>query len=217
MNQIVPPSFLFEYLPGIQRQDDLPGKGKLRHLPESATVFVPAQLNRQPHGFDLRLAWNPSGLAITVIVKGKQMPVAGSKSQIKTSDYVSVMLDTRHTANVHRATGYCTALLALPVDQSAGGKASIVYREIAQQRDVRHQLNPRQCDITVDLQSDGYLMTIWLPQAELPGFAETPEIGRIGFYLIVHDSELGELPLSIADDFPTSFDPSTWILFELKN
>ena len=216
MNQIVPPSFLFDYLPGMCRLDDFPGKGKLRHLPESATVFVPARLNQQPHSFDLRLAWNPSGIAITVIVKGRDMPVAGNKSPIKVSDYVSVMLDTRHTANVHRATGYCTALTALPVDQSNGGKPTILYREIAQQREVRHQLNPKQCGITVDVQSDGYLMTVWLPQNQLPGFAESPEIGRVGFYLVVHDSEFGELPLSIADDFPASFDPSTWIPFELK-
>jgi hypothetical protein len=48
------------------------------------------------------------------------------------------------------------------------------------------------------------------------GFDEAPSIGRIGFYCVVHDTELGEIPLSIADDFPIAFDPSTWLQLELK-
>ena len=126
------------------------------------------------------------------------------------------MIDTRHTANVHRATGYCTSLIAMPADNTRKGKPVIIAREIAQQRELRKQLDPAKCAIASMVKADGYHLAVWLPASELPGFNEIAEIGRIGFYIIVHDTELGELPLNVGDDFPITFDPATWLQFDLS-
>ncbi|MCA9034965.1 MAG: hypothetical protein KDA91_07545 [Planctomycetaceae bacterium] len=215
MPPIVPHSFLFEFLPAIPRIDTLVKKNGVVELPESSSVFVPSQLNSNqeagPAPFQLRMAWNPDGLAVNVFVSGKKLAVEGRSADLKNSDYVSICIDTRHTADVHRATGYCTALAVVPVDSKSQGQPRIIRLEIAQQRDSRHQLNPENCRAETVVTTDGYQLRVWLPSTELPGFNEVAEIGRIGFYLVVHDSELGELPLSVGDDFPVSFDPSTWM------
>lgn len=216
MNQIVPPSFLFDYQCRIPRIDGLPGSKKWTSLPDTAVVFVPSQLNGVSPAFELRAGWNPGGLALSVTVREKRMPALGRADQLKTSDYVSIMMDTRHTANVHRATGYCTAINALPVDEKNSGRPTLLPTEIAQQRDLKRSLKPENCRIAASVKSQGYQLSVWLPADELPGFEQIAEIGRIGLYVVVHDTELGVLPLNVGDDFPTGFDPSMWLPFELS-
>lgn len=143
------------------------------------------------------------------------MPVAGRSDGLSNSDTVQLMLDTRHTANVHRATAYCTSLLVLPVDEQNQQRPTALVRDIAQQRDQRTSESAAAAQMQCERTSDGYQLEVWLPTEMLHGFAEATEIGRLGFYCVVRDSELGELPLSVGGDFPVSFDPSTWIGMEL--
>lgn len=213
---IVPPSFLFHYQLSIPRIDDLPGKkGKPLQLPEDAGVFVPAVLNEFSAGLQLKVAWNPEGLALEIGVPGKKMEPQGRWHDLKHSDHIQISIDTRHTANVHRATEYCTSLQILPSDDDADDKPTVKFVEIAQQRSTRRDQSAGKVAPVVKSQKDGYKLDVWIPAAQLPGFAETPEIGHLGFYLVVEDSELGQLPLSIGDDFPTSHDPSTWLQLNL--
>lgn len=217
MNQIVPPSFLFQYSLSIPLAEHLPFRtGGLLRLPETARIFVPGRLNGPASAVDLRMAWNPEGLGISVAVSGRKMPVAGRRSDLTHSDHVQLMIDTRHTASVHRATGYCASLAVLPLDEDTAGQPQILVREIAQQRDVRQTPDPSACQVRRAQRSDGYLVEAWIPAEQLFGFREAPEIGMIGFYCVVRDTELGELPLSVGDDFPVTFDPSTWLQVELS-
>ena len=213
---IVPPSFLFQYQLSVLRMDDLPRKkGRPLQLPETATIFVPATLNEGSAGFDVRLAWNPNGLAMELAVHGKKQEISGRQHDLKHSDYVSVFIDTRHTANVHRATQFCTALRIFPLDEEFNDQPTVQFVDIAQQRDTRHDHDAKKLVIAAGTYSDGYRLEVWIPAAQMPGFAETPEIGHLGFYVVVQDTELGELPLSIGDDFPIAHNPSTWLQLNL--
>lgn len=213
---IVPPSFLFHYQLSIPRMDDLPRKkgGKLQ-LPDAARVFVPASLNEGAAGLEVRLAWNPDGLGMELIVRGKKSEISGRRHDLKHSDYVLVFIDTRHTANVHRATQFCTALQILPSDEAAQDAPTIQFVDIAQQRGTHREQDAKGVVIAVESVSDGYRMELWIPAAQMPGFAEVPDIGHLGFYVVVEDTELGQLPLSIGDDFPIAHDPSTWLQLNL--
>ncbi len=217
MSPVVPASFLFQYSLAIPYIGQLPGKkkGSGLHLPDSAKVFVPGLLDRPQGTFHLKMGWNEKGLAIEIKVQGKKMPVLGRSDSLQTSDYVQLMIDTRHTASVHRATAWCSSLVVLPVDESSGRKPKAMIRDIAQQRDVRSSQDASECQLFCDAGKDGYQLEVWIPSALLFGFQEAPEIGRIGFYCVVHDSELGELPLSVGGDFPVTFDPATWLSLEL--
>ena len=218
MNQVVPPSLLFQFQPTIPRLDEMPRKkGGLLQLPDSAEIFVPNSLNRPNAGFLLRAAWNKAGLGIGITVSGKKMPVAGRREGLEHSDAVQLMIDTRHTASVHRATAYCTSLTVLPVDEQNGRKPTLIVRDIAQQREQRSSGKTEAAGLQCELIEGGYRLEIWLPAEMLYGFDESPEIGRIGFYCVVRDSELGELPLNVGGDFPIAFDPSTWMPLEFAN
>ena len=179
-------------------------------------MFVPSRLNDGSSALDLKAAWNPEGLGIELVVRGKTQEPAGRAHDLKSSDHVLIFVDTRHTANVHRATEFCTSILVLPSDENADDRPTVKFLDIAQQRGVRRDQECRRCIVACELQPDGYRMELWIPAAQLPGFAESPEIGHFGFCLIVEDTELGQIPLSIGDDFPVVFDPSTWIQFDLK-
>jgi len=213
---IVPPSFLFHYQLSVPRIDDLPRKkgGRLQ-LPDAARVFVPATMNEGAAGFDLRLAWNPDGLGIELIVLGRNSEISGRRHDLKHSDHVLVFVDTRHTANVHRATQFCTALQILPSDEAAHDQPTVQFIDIAQQRGTHREQDANGAVIAVESVSDGYRMELWIPAEQMPGFAEVPEIGHLGFYIVVEDTELGQLPLSIGDDFPIAHDPSLWLQLKL--
>lgn len=217
-NQIVPPSFLFQYSMAIPHVAAIPyRKGKLLRLADSSRLFVPGVMNEASAPFDLKVAWNAEGLGIEIGVSGKKLAPAGRLGNLKTSDHISLFVDTRHTASVHRATEYCSSLKVLPCDEDADNQPSVSFAEIAQQRSVKKDLNGRKCEVRCHVCSDGYNVELWIPGTQLFGFDEAPEIGRIGFCCMVHDTELGEMPLSVGDDFPVAFDPSTWLQMELAS
>lgn len=213
---IVPPSFLFQYQLSVPRIDGLhTQKGRLLQLPETAGVFVPATMNEGTPGIRVRLAWNPNGLAMELTVHGKKLEPTGRRNDLKHSDHVLVLIDTRHTATTHRATEFCTALQILPADEAAEDQASVQIIDIAQQRSTPREQDSRRVMVSTTSISDGYRLELWIPATQMRGFAEAPEIGHLGFYVIVEDTELGQLPLSIGDDFPVAHDPSTWLQLNL--
>ncbi|MCA9008573.1 MAG: hypothetical protein KDB01_02445 [Planctomycetaceae bacterium] len=213
---IVPPSFLFQYQLSVPRIDGLHTKqGRPLRLPETAGIFVPAAMNEGTPGIKVRLAWNPDGLAMELAVHGKKREPSGRRNDLKHSDHVLVLIDTRHTATTHRATEFCTALQILPADEAAEDLASVQIIDIAQQRSAPRAQDSRRVKVSTTLINDGYRLELWIPATQMHGFAEAPEIGHLGFYVVVEDTELGQLPLSIGDDFPVAHDPSTWLQLNL--
>jgi hypothetical protein len=202
----------------VPRVEAIPRKkGALLQLDDGCSLFVPGSMNDTDNAFGLRMAWNPEGLGVELDVPGKKLPPAGRHKDLKNSDYISLFVDTRHTANVHRATEYCLSLVVLPCDEDADEKPTAAFVEIAQQRASRRDRDGRKCPVQLHVRPDGYRMEIWIPTSQMFGFDEAPEIGRIGFSCLIHDTELGEIPLNVGGDFPVAFDPSTWLQLELKS
>ena len=202
----------------VPRVEAIPRKkGSLLQLDDGCSLFVPGSMNDTDNAFGLRMAWNPEGLGVELDVPGKKLPPAGRHKDLKNSDYISLFVDTRHTANVHRATEYCLSLVVLPCDEDADEKPTAAFVEIAQQRASRRDRDGRKCPAQLHVRPDGYRLEIWIPTSQMFGFDEAPEIGRIGFSCLIHDTELGEIPLNVGGDFPVAFDPSTWLQLELKS
>lgn len=217
MNQIVPPSFLFHYSLGLPREDRLPGpKGSL--VPGFVpALMMPFTMNSEEQNVRIRAAWNDEGIGLSVHVSRKSMPPSGRWQSIANSDHLTFCLDTRHTANVHRFTEYCLSFRVLVSDDDADDAPTIRYQEVAQQRTSKVAFDPRRCRVERKDSESGYQLDLWVPATQIPGFADAIEIGHVGFYLIVHDVELGEIPLSVGGDFPVTYDPSTWIQLELQS
>jgi hypothetical protein len=217
MQQIIPPSMLFDFTLKLHRVDQMPtGRDRKLKLPSHTRLPIPATLNRQSGQLEVSVAWNPEGLGVSVAVHGRKSPPGGSSSNLRNCDHLLLFFDTRHTASVHRAGSYCSSLLAVPSDEEQDGKPSLAVRPIAQQKDVRQLLDVTRCGIHARVSKTGYRTDVWIPASQLFGFQEVPDIGYLGFYCLVQDTEHGEMPLSVADDFPVTFDPSTWLRLELE-
>ncbi|MFN8708468.1 MAG: hypothetical protein ACK50J_17470, partial [Planctomyces sp.] len=226
MNQIFPPSLLFQFQTPIRRHDSIPKtRGGLLSLSPEHSIFAPARVNSVSHGnsgvqkqkssgsapaFEIRMAWNPSGIGVSVEVVGKKHGPEGSRSDLRNSDFVRLMIDTRHTASVHRMTSYCQTFLILPVDTAAKNVPTVIHGE-SNLTGLNVRGNLTEIQLRYHSRPDGYLIETWMPATVLHGFVEAAEIRRIGFYCLVHDTELGELPLNVGDDFPVTIDPSQWL------
>ncbi len=162
-------------------------------------------------------AWNPKGLGFVFRVSGKPEACAGSSSDVKRSDCVLIWIDTRPAGNVHRATEYCHHFACLPSDDHAGGAPSVVVQPIAQQRIQRIESNPDKMTCRTHSKKDGYELEVWISGEQLYGFREISDLGKVGFYCVVQDTHLGDQPLVVGDDFPTSYDPATWVQLELQS
>ena len=217
MNQVVPPSLLCDFQLSVPECSAPSRKksGRLLNLNDRHEIFFPSQLNAQSSWASLRIGWNSIGLGLSLNVSGKQQKPAGSSDSPELSDRLAVWIDTRPSGQVHRATQYCHSFGLLPVDELTGNKPSALVQEIAQQREKRIESNPLKIRQRVHQLTDGYEMEVWIPGDQLYGFREVEELRRLGFYCIVHDSELGEQPLTVADDFPVTFNPSLWLTLDL--
>jgi len=217
MEQIVPPSFLFDCVLSIPQIAEIPlGRTKRLKLPETARVPIPSRLNSPAKHLELRMAWNASGIGVAISVSGRKSKPGGSGQDLRRCDHAFLMIDTRHTGTVHRAGSYCSAITVVPSDAENDGKASMAPRTIAQQRDVKQIPDTKKCFAHTQSSASRYTTEVWIPASQLYGFAEVPDIGYFGFYCVINDRELGEIPLSVGDDFPVTFDPSTWLKLELR-
>lgn len=219
MNQIVPPSLLFDVQLSIPRCPKPSSRktGRLLKLPPESRLLIPSILNSAASPAELRAAWNDDGFALQVSVVDKQAPVTGSSKDADGSDCVLIWVDTRPSGNVHRATEYCHHFACIPVDGHTDGSPSVVVRPIAQQRSQRIESNPAKMICRTHLTKHGYELELWIPGSQLYGYREIAEIGRIGFYCVVQDTELGDRHLSVDDSFPFAWDPSLWIQLELMS
>jgi hypothetical protein len=217
MNQIVPPSLLFDFQLVVPRCGQ-PSKGKtgrLLKLPDEATLFSPSSVDGKKTFATLQAGWNEDGFGLQVSVSGKQKPLTGDSKDLNHSDCILLWLDTRHAGNVHRATEYCHHFACLPSDERLDGNAAITVEPIAQQRTQRLESDPRKMLCRTHATKTGYDFEVWIPGSQLYGYREISEIGRMGFFCVVQDTELGSQHLAVDDNFPYSYDPSVWLQLEL--
>lgn len=218
MPPTIPPSFLFQYQLSLPRVNEIPrARGRLLGLQNSAELFVPARLNDEATPVRIRAAWNPEGLGVLLQIRGRRNSPAGRWKDPGNSDWIHILVDTRHTAGVQRATEFCTSVAVMPVDDDADGEASVRFTDISRQRTLAADKATASAKVDMQLVSGGYDIEIWLPGSLIPGFAQVSETGVLGFYCVIHDTELGDLPLSVGDDFPVAINPSTWLVLALQD
>jgi hypothetical protein len=99
----------------------MPGDEDADHLvelPEAGRPHTLAALDGRADFADLRLGWNELGLGVQVTVTGKSQPPAGDADRPRTSDGLTLWIDTRDARASHRASRYCHQFHFLP---SGGG------------------------------------------------------------------------------------------------
>jgi len=215
---LIPAPFLFRFTVPVSRMDKLPrGKAPLLKLPASCHVPFPSILASGPDFARLALAWNPQGLVVEVTVEGKKQPVYGDQNSEISSDSVRIWIDTRDTQNQHRGSRFCHHFIAQPMGGGDTGTEP-VFRQLPVPR-AREEAPFAEEDLLLpeaEITSSGYRLSLWFPRESLHGFDPGPGT-RLGFYLVVHDRELGQQVLTVTDDFPYESDPSQWVSLELES
>ena len=219
MNQIVPSALLFDYRVQIPACPDPSRRktGRMLKLSDAAQLPVLSSMDGVATFAHLKAGWNVNGFGIVVSVRGRTKPLTGIPHQLDRSDCIELWIDTRPTGNVHRATAYCHRLACLPVDDSTDGSCSALPLPIAQQREIKGEMQAQHVQLRVHSFNNGYDLEVWIPESQMYGYRQMDELRQLGFYCLVRDTELGEQPLTMTDDFPFAWDPSLWVNLELAD
>jgi hypothetical protein len=215
---LLPHRFLFRVAHPCRQRRDMPrtDDDRLLDLPAECRVDNFAELDEQRNFADVRLAWNEHGLGFQVEVRGKEQSPQGSADRPRSSDGVTLWLDTRDSRASHRASRYCHQFHFLPM----GGGPDRDEPVFAQAKINRALHDAPLCSagavpFRASLIRGGYLLEAFLPANVLNGF-DPEQNSRLGFYYVVRDGELGEQFLSVGPEFPYWEDPSLWSVLHLQ-
>src|SRR5262249_14734762 len=84
----------------MPREED---EDRLLALPEACRIDNFAAMDEQRNFADVRLAWNEWGVGLQAEVKGKEQLPQGDAARPRSSDGVTLWLDTRGSHGSHRA------------------------------------------------------------------------------------------------------------------
>jgi hypothetical protein len=214
---LLPHRFLFRVAYPCRYVKDMPSEenDSLLDLPESSRLDNFSAVDEGRNFADVRLAWNEFGLGLQVEVRGKSEVPRGDAARPRSSDGVTLWIDTRDARASHRASRYCHQFHFLPAgagaerDEPAVGQSKI-NRALQDAPISPPSAIPFRCERI----KGGYRIEAFLPAAILNGF-DPEQNPRLGVYYAVRDAELGEQVLSVGTDFPFSEDPSLWSVLEL--
>jgi hypothetical protein len=214
---LLPHRFLFRvahpcrYVKGIPIEDG----DSLLDLPEESRLDNFAAMDDKQNFADVRVAWNEAGIGLQVEVTGKQNVPQGDVSRPRTSDGVTLWIDTRDARSGHRATRYCHQFHFLPAGGGSERDEPVVVQAKIHRALQDAPLSPAESiPFRSERTSRGYRIEAFLPAVVLNGF-DPEQNPRMGIYYCVRDAELGEQVLTVGSDFPYSEDPSLWSVLEL--
>jgi len=173
-------------------------------------------LQEKPGFAEVRIGWNEAGMGLEVRVKGKDQPIRSEAGKYRTSDGLSVWIDTRSARDSHRATRHCHHFYFLAAgsgpdnDEPTAGQTKI-HRALTDAPLAR----PEQLRVRRHPFKDGYRLECFVPVEALNGF-DVELNNQFGFFYVIRDGEFGEQSLCHGPEFPYGEDPSLWQLLELQ-
>lgn len=216
---LIPPSFLFRFCYPCMYVKEMPLKkgDDLLALEKVCTLSDTLRLTEKPGFAELRMGWNEKGMGFEVRVQGKDRPVRVEPGKYRTSDGLSLWIDTRSARESHRASRHCHHFYFLPGGGGEDGELpsagqTKIHRALAD----APLCSPDVLQVRKHLLKDGYRLECYIPREALNGF-DTELNRQFGFFYVVRDSELGEQTLSSGPEFPYAEDPSLWQLIELNS
>ena len=218
MNSIIPPAFAFRFALSVPRQDSLPHKkGALLDLPATCRLPWPgAELTDRVLPVELRAVWNAGGIGFSIIVSGKKHPPVSRTERPDYTDGFQIWLHTRSTRTIHRGNRLTHHFCCLPNGTGADGLQPLVKQlPVARAGEDAPISQSERFSVHAEALTDGYRLEVWLPAESLNGF-DPDESPQLGFYCLLKDSELGDVPLTIDSAFPLASDPSLWQLLQLE-
>jgi hypothetical protein len=215
---LIPQAFWFRFASTCPRIDNIPKtreSGRLLDLPEKCALADIGQLDGKERWAEVRVAWNPGGLAIAVLATGVS-PVQLSGARPEGFANAQFWIDTRDTRTVNRATRFCSRYVAR-LEAKRSERKLIV--KASQQPVVRATADSPRCDpqlivTRAELSKNAWTLEIFLPAKAVNGF--DPETNRrLGFAYQISEFVREDQLLSVGRDFPVGENPSLWSTLEL--
>ena len=212
--QLIAPSFLFRFSVPCLAREPLWSEKKIE-LPESHRLPNFGELDERPGFADVRVTWCEQGIALSMRVVGKKQAVWCRESRLDESDGITLLIDTRDTHNIHRASRFCHRFVFLP--QGKGNRFETPVAKLASI--ARAKENPKDIDdgklqIRAEKRIDGYILRAAIPATAITGYDPSEHV-RLGFNYVVMDRELGCQVFAGDLEMPISSDPSLWGTLEL--
>lgn len=213
-DSLLAPTFLFRFAAQCRRAEKLWSNMGCQ-LDASYRIPCFAELQGIKPFAELRMAWNPSGIAVWLEVRGKQTAPWCRATRLEDSDGLQLWFDTRDTHNVHRAGRFCHRYVFMP---AGGGKAlsdpAGQLLPINRCREMPKIVDNKLLKLRSELRQDGYLLQAFLPGEALTGW-DPAEHTKLGFTYAVIDRELSWQTFTVGPEFPFEEDPSLWGTLEL--
>lgn len=212
---LIDPTFLFRFQLALRHHPLRWGPSGLT-LPESCRLPSWASLAGRSVFCDLRIAWGEAGIGVWMRASGKKQLPWCRTTRMEESDGLHLMLDTRSSPGIHRATRYCHHFIFTPIggglrrDEPAAGCLPI-HR-------ARQNPNPVAAGtvrVHAAIRRDGYELSGLIPAAALTGF-DPSEYPQVSLWYGVVDRERGWQTLSLGPEFPVREDPSLWAAASLE-
>jgi len=182
----------------------------LLDLSSEFTIANLCGLDGQKEFADLRICWNAQGLGFQATITGKKQPPEGDNTRPRSSDGITIWIDTRDSRSSHRATRYCHQFHFLVSGAGPDREDScFVQSKIHRALQDAPFCNPSEIMFRCTNEPSGYFMEAFLPSQALAGY-DSEECPRLGVCIQVHDRELGDQIYDSTLDFPFSEDPSLW-------
>ena len=210
--QPVPSRFLVRLARKCLNHPNVPlAKGDaLLDLSSEFSIASLCVLDGQEEFAELRICWNAQGLGFQATITGKKQPPEGDNTRPRSSDGITIWIDTRDSRSSHRATRYCHQFHFLA--SGAGPDREdpcFVQSKIHRALQDAPFCNPSEIMFRCTNEPSGYFMEAFLPSQALAGY-DSEECPRLGVCIQVHDRELGDQIYDSTLDFPFSEDPSLW-------
>lgn len=214
MEPLLAPSFLFRFQTRCLYSPVNWTPGGISLGPDYQLPYFGA-LDERLERMRVRVAWNEKGLYFTFDVGGKRQPPWCRDTRIEDSDGVQLLIDTRATHNVHRASRFCHRFAVMPSGTGRGlDEPFIGMLAINRARESPREVDERALKVAVRRQPDGYQLDAYIPSTALTGF-DPADHPRLGFTYLILDRELGTQAWTISPTFPILEDPSLWGTLEL--
>jgi hypothetical protein len=217
---ILPQAFWFRIgltcpqLAGIPRSGR---SGLLLDLPDSCALPDLSSLEGKTAWAQLRVAWNPNGLGVSVIARGisRQQLVPDRPEGFAS---VQIWVDTRDTRIASRATRFCSRYVANIKASRTERKLTVdvAQRPIGRATVESPLCRPELIATRATLLRDQWTLELFLPASAVNGF--DPETNRrLGFAYQVSDHVRDDQFLTVGTGFPVGENPSLWATLELAD
>ena len=213
---LLAPSFLFRFSVPCRRLKT-PWTAKGIDLDTAYGIPSFGELEGRPLFAELRMGWDPAGLAFCLRVVGKSQTAWCRESRIEDSDGLRLWIDTRDTHNIHRASRFCHQFAFLPAGGGNLQKAPVARRlTIHRARENPKPTGDGLLRCVSESFHDGYELRGWIAADAMTGY-DPNEHPRLGFCYAVIDRQFGWQTFSLGPDFPIEEDPSLWGTLELAD